>query len=256
MTDRFSDAPAEERVPALKCEGVHKRYGQFVALEDVSLQVARGEIFALLGPNGAGKTTLISCIGGLAKRTSGKISVFGHDVEKAFRVTRRIVGIVPQEIVFDPFFTPLESLHIQAGLMGVKSDRAYAEHLLETFSLADHKDAYTRNLSGGMKRRLLIAKALIHRPKLLFLDEPTAGVDVQLRKELWSEVERLRDNGTTIVLTTHYMEEAEELADRIAILNKGRLVTCKSKAHLMQEAGSRSLEDMYISILENEACRD
>jgi ABC-2 type transport system ATP-binding protein len=219
--------------PALHCEGVFKRYGDFTAVAGVDLQVSPGEIFALLGPNGAGKTTLINCITGLARHSQGRIEVFGHDVDRDFRTTRRLVGLVPQEINFDPFFTPHESLMIQMGLMGVPPDEQWAEELLATFALSHRRNAYTRQLSGGMKRRLLVAKALVHRPKLLFLDEPTAGVDVELRKDLWTEVQRLRDAGTTIILTTHYLEEAENLADRIGIIHHGRLVLVEGRDALM-----------------------
>ena len=192
--------------PVLRCRHVTKRYGKFTALQDLSLEVYEGEIFALLGPNGAGKSTLIHCITGLAKQSEGHIEVLGFDTVTDFRTTRRLVGLVPQEINYDPFFTPLESLTIQMGLMGVKPSRERAESLLETFALGEKANAYTRTLSGGMKRRLLVAKALVHEPRLLFLDEPTAGVDVELRRELWEEVQDLRTAGTTIVLTTHYIE--------------------------------------------------
>jgi ABC-2 type transport system ATP-binding protein len=205
--------------PVLRCRHVTKRYGKFTALQDLSLEVYEGEIFALLGPNGAGKSTLIHCITGLAKQSQGSIEVLGFDTVRDFRTTRRLVGLVPQEISYDPFFTPLESLMIQMGLMGVEPNRERAESLLTTFALDEKRDAYTRTLSGGMKRRLLVAKSLVHEPRLLFLDEPTAGVDVELRRELWQEVQDLRAAGTTIVLTTHYIEEAEKLADRIGILH-------------------------------------
>ena len=238
---------APERSPALRCEAVRKEFGRFVAVNDVSLDVAPGEIFGLLGPNGAGKTTLIHCVAGLARQTSGRISVFGHDTVSDFRQTRRMVGLVPQEINFDPFFTPLESLLIQMGLMGVEPDRDKAEALLATFSLSSHRHAYTRHLSGGMKRRLLIAKALVHDPKLLFLDEPTAGVDVELRHELWDEVERLRAQGTTIVLTTHYIEEAQHLADRIGIIHRGRLLVVDDRDELLLRHEGRSLEQIFLS---------
>jgi ABC-2 type transport system ATP-binding protein len=212
---------------------VTKRFDGFVAVDGVSMAVEPGEIFALLGPNGAGKTTLISCITGLAHPSEGEIRVFGHDVVREFRTTRRLVGLVPQEVNFDPFFTPFEALMNQMGLMGCRPDGAWVDRLLEIFALADRRDAYTRNLSGGMKRRLLVAKALVHRPKLLFLDEPTAGVDVELRKDLWTEVRRLRDEGCTVILTTHYLEEAEELADRIGVLRKGRLIVTESRDRML-----------------------
>ncbi len=220
--------------PALQLHGVEKRFGDLRAVDGVSLRIEPGEIFSLLGPNGAGKTTLISCVTGLARPSAGRIEVFGHDVVRDYRRTRRLVGLVPQEINFDPFFTPMESLLIQMGLMGVRRDPARAEELLRTFALWEKRDAYTRHLSGGMKRRLLVAKALVHGPRLLFLDEPTAGVDVELRQDLWCEVRRLRERGTTIVLTTHYLEEAEELADRIGIVHRGRLLLVEERERLMR----------------------
>ncbi|MEM9070456.1 MAG: ABC transporter ATP-binding protein [Myxococcota bacterium] len=238
---------------ALRCTQVVKKFGDFTAVNDVTLAVEPGEIVALLGPNGAGKTTLIGCITGLSRATQGTIEVFGHDVRTSFRATRRLVGLVPQELNFDPFFTPLESLLIQQGLMGVPQDRDYCSALLDTFALTEHRDAYTRHLSGGMKRRLLVAKALVHRPKLLFLDEPTAGVDVELRKELWDEVRKLRDDGTTIVLTTHYLEEAEQLADRIGVLRRGRLLVLESRDAMMARGEGRSLEDIFVDLLHQEA---
>jgi ABC-2 type transport system ATP-binding protein len=218
---------------ALRIVDLIKRYGSFTAVDGVSLQVERGEIFALLGPNGAGKTTLISCVTGLTRADRGRIDVFGHDVVRAFRTARQLVGLVPQEINIDPFFTPHESLMIQMGLMGCRPDSAWADTLLRTFALDDRRDAYARTLSGGMKRRLLVAKALVHRPQLLFLDEPTAGVDVELRRELWAEVRRLRAQGTTIILTTHYLEEAEELSDRIGVLRDGKLVLVEERDQLL-----------------------
>lgn len=243
--------------PALRCKNVVKRYGEFTAVSHVDLEVKAGEIFALLGPNGAGKTTLIACITGLARATEGSIEVFGHDVAIDYRSARKLVGLVPQEINFDPFFTPVESLMIQSGLMGVEPDEKRALQLLRTFALEDHKDAYTRQLSGGMKRRLLVAKALVHQPKLLFLDEPTAGVDVELRKELWTEVRRLRDAGTTIVLTTHYLEEAEELADRIGILRKGELIVVEDRDTMMARgAGKKNLEEIYVDLIRDDEPRD
>jgi len=207
MGDARNDTGPAPRDPTpLVVEGVSKRFDGFAAVDGVDLTVRDREIFALLGPNGAGKTTLIHCIAGMARQSAGAIRVFGWDTVRDFRATRRLVGLVPQEINFDPFFTPTESLLIQAGLMGVPPDAARAEELLRLFSLWDQRAAYTRTLSGGMKRRLLVAKALMHRPRLLFLDEPTAGVDVELRRELWRVVRRLRDEGTTIILTTHYLE--------------------------------------------------
>jgi len=248
---------ADRTTPALRCTNVVKRFGEFEAVKNVSLEVQHGEIFALLGPNGAGKTTLIGCITGLARATSGSIEVFGFDVQKDFRITRRLVGLVPQEINFDPFLSPYQSLLVQQGLMGREPDPARADALLETFSLTDHRDAYSRHLSGGMKRRLLVAKALVHRPKLLFLDEPTAGVDVELRKELWDEVRRLRDEGTTIVLTTHYIEEAEMLADRIGVLRKGELLVVEDRETMLARGGGDTkLEDIFVQLVREGAAKE
>jgi ABC-2 type transport system ATP-binding protein len=225
----------------LVLSGVGKSYGTRTALQPVNLEIRQGEIFALLGPNGAGKSTLIHCISGISTQSVGSISVFGYDTVSEFRATRRLVGLVPQEINFDPFFTPFECLMIQMGLMGVEPDAAWADELLARMSLTSHRNAYTRTLSGGMKRRLLIAKALVHRPRLLFLDEPTAGVDVELRRDLWNQVELLRDQGTTVILTTHYLEEAERLADRVGVINKGRLLLVESKADLMRQFDARQV---------------
>ena len=225
----------------LRIETVTKAYGDFHAVNAVSFEVRPGEIFALLGPNGAGKSTLIKCIAGLTRQTSGSIRVFGHDTVHAFRDTRRLIGVVPQELNFDPFFTPRESLWIQMGLMGIKPDPARVDELLALMSLTEQRDAYTRTLSGGMKRRLLVAKALVHRPRLLFLDEPTAGVDVSLRKDLWQSVRALRANGTTVVLTTHYLEEAEELADRIGVIHRGELLLVEPTQALLRDYGESRL---------------
>jgi ABC-2 type transport system ATP-binding protein len=230
-----------ETVSALTIEGLVKTYGSARALDDVSLNIHQGEIFALLGPNGAGKTTLIGAACGLIKKSSGRITVFGVDVDADPISPRYHIGLVPQEINFDPFFTARESLEIQAGYFGCKRDPARINELLEALSLSSKADAPTRALSGGMKRRLLIAKALVHRPRLVFLDEPTAGVDVELRRDLWNYVRKLRTEGTTVVLTTHYLEEAEELADRIGIINQGRLLLVEKKVELMQRLGERRL---------------
>ncbi|HJK97742.1 MAG TPA: ABC transporter ATP-binding protein [Polyangiaceae bacterium LLY-WYZ-14_1] len=234
--------------PALRLDQVVKRFGDLVAVDGVSLDVHAGEIFALLGPNGAGKTTLIHCVAGLARATEGRIQVFGHDVVQEYRRTRRLVGLVPQEINFDPFFTPFESLMNQMGFMGVRPSPARADELLATFALTGHRDAYTRTLSGGMKRRLNVAKALVHDPKLLFLDEPTAGVDVRLRRDLWDEVRRIRDKGTTIILTTHYLEEAEELADRIGVMRRGQLAMVEDRDRLLARYGR--LEEVFDELVE------
>lgn len=222
-------------------KNLSKKYGTFTALDDVTLGVKRGEIFALLGPNGAGKTTLIGIVSGLVKRTSGVALVDGHDVTRDYRVTRSVIGLVPQEINFDPFFTVEEILRFQAGYFGVRLEEDYLVEILTYLGLLDKRTANLRTLSGGMKRRVLIAKAIVHRPKVLFLDEPTAGVDVELRRELWEYVRILRDRGTTIVLTTHYLEEAEELADRVGVIDHGKLLLVEEKTALLQRLGTRVL---------------
>jgi ABC-2 type transport system ATP-binding protein len=234
----------------LEVEGLTKRYRAVTALENATLRIDAGEIFALLGPNGAGKTTLIGCVCGLVKKTSGTVKLFGADVDKDPVSPKYQVGLVPQEINFDPFFTVRESLHIQAGYYGRPRDEARVKELIDALNLSDKADTQTRALSGGMKRRLLIAKALVHRPKLVFLDEPTAGVDVELRRDLWQYVRKLRAEGTTVVLTTHYLEEAEELADRVGIIDKGRLQLVEEKAALMQRLGERRLEVKFAQKVE------
>ncbi len=218
-----------------------KRYGALVALDDVSLDIARGEIFALLGPNGAGKTTLIGIVAGLTRRSSGEVRVAGSDVTTEYRKARRVIGLVPQEINFDPFFSVEEALRFQAGYFGVALTEERIVELLRALGLLDKRHANTRTLSGGMKRRLMIAKALAHDPDVLFLDEPTAGVDVELRRDLWTYVRQLRDRGKTIVLTTHYLEEAEELADRVGIIDHGKVQLIEAKTSLLQRLGTRVL---------------
>ncbi|XXF78694.1 ABC transporter ATP-binding protein [Myxococcaceae bacterium GXIMD 01537] len=227
--------------PVLELQGLSKTYGGFTALKDVHLTIRPGEIFALLGPNGAGKTTLIGSVCGLVKKTGGKILLFGQDLDADPVKPRAQVGLVPQEINFDPFFTVAESLRIQLGYYGQPKDEARVDEVLGALNLLNKKDAFTRALSGGMKRRLLIAKALVHRPRLVFLDEPTAGVDVELRRDLWSYVRKLAAQGTTIVLTTHYLEEAEELADRVGVINEGRLLMVEDKATLLRRWGEKRL---------------
>jgi ABC-2 type transport system ATP-binding protein len=229
--------------PDVEVRGLVKRYprGNVTALAGVSLAIEPGEIFALLGPNGAGKTTLIGCVAGLIRATEGEARVLGRDVVRDYRHTRRAVGLVPQEINFDPFFDVEESLRFQAGYFGVRLTEERLVELLAAMGLGEKRRTNTRALSGGMKRRLLIAKALVHRPKVLFLDEPTAGVDVELRRDLWSYVRALSDQGTTIVLTTHYLEEAEELADRIGLIDRGRLLLVAPKEELMRRFGERTL---------------
>jgi ABC-2 type transport system ATP-binding protein len=226
-------------VPAVETIDLRKRYPAVDALKGVSLRIAEGEIFALLGPNGAGKTTWISIVCGLVRATSGSARVMEHDVVGDAMAARRIVGLVPQEINFDPFFKVHEVLRFQMGYYGVRPDPKRIDELLAALGLADKADANTRELSGGMKRRLLIAKALVHRPRVAFLDEPTAGVDVALRRDLWSYVRRLRAEGTTIVLTTHYLEEAEALADRVAVIDHGELIALETPQVLLARHGKK-----------------
>jgi ABC-2 type transport system ATP-binding protein len=236
--------------PVLELRGLTKTYsGKLTALSDVNLSIRPGEIFALLGPNGAGKTTLIGSVCGLVKKTGGKIFLFGVDLDEEPVRPRYEVGLVPQEINFDPFFTVAESLYIQQGYYGQPRDEARVKEVLTALNLQAKADTLTRALSGGMKRRLLIAKALVHRPKLVFLDEPTAGVDVELRRDLWSYVRKLAAEGTTIVLTTHYLEEAEELADRVGVINEGRLLLVEEKKALMRRLGEKRLVVTFLEPL-------
>ncbi|TPE59456.1 ABC transporter ATP-binding protein [Sandaracinobacter neustonicus] len=223
--------------PAIRLTGLEKTYaGGKRALDGISLEIPRGSMFGLLGPNGAGKSTLINILAGLVMKTGGKAEVWGFDIDEHPRNAKASIGVVPQELLFDAFFTPFETLELQAGLYGVPKERRRSMELLEKVRLADKAHVYTRQLSGGMKRRLLIAKALVHNPPVIILDEPTAGVDIELRQMLWQYVRELHAGGTTIVLTTHYLEEAEELCDRIAIVNHGRIVADKSKADLLAQA--------------------
>ena len=226
---------------AVSLRGATKRFGAFTALDRVDLDIHRGEVFALLGPNGAGKTTLISLVAGTSLATEGSVQVLGHDVVSDYRFTRRAVGLVPQEINFDPFFTVEETLRFQAGYFGLELSDARVVELLTNLSLLDKRHANARALSGGMRRRLLIAKALVHRPPVLFLDEPTAGVDVELRRELFVYVKRLAAAGTTIVLTTHYLEEAEELADRIGVIKNGQILVVEDKKELIARYSKRTV---------------
>ena len=219
-----------------------KEYGSGTkALDDVTLSIDEGEIIALLGPNGAGKTTLISIICGLVVPTGGTVRVGGHDIRTDWRAARKLIGLVPQEIALEPFEKVINCVRFTRGLYGMPPDEAYIERILRSLSLWDKRDAATRELSGGMKRRVLIAKALSHQPKVLFLDEPTAGVDVALRREMWQVVGDLRREGVTIILTTHYLEEAEEMADRIGVIAKGSLLLVKPTSELMGEFGKKTL---------------
>ena len=213
----------------------------FRALNSVNLEIEDGEIFALLGPNGAGKTTLISVICGIVTPTSGSVSVAGHDISKDYRASRSLIGLVPQELTTDAFETVWNTVSFSRGLFGCAPNPAHIEKVLKDLSLYDRRSNKIMTLSGGMKRRLLIAKALSHEPKILFLDEPTAGVDVTLRKEMWEVVRKLRDNGVTIILTTHYIEEAEEMADRVGVITKGEIILVEKKAELMRKLGKKRL---------------
>ncbi|HEY0438232.1 MAG TPA: ABC transporter ATP-binding protein, partial [Phenylobacterium sp.] len=226
----------------ISIEGLSKTYaGGFQALKDVSLSIEQGEIFALLGPNGAGKTTLIGVVCGLVNPTCGRVLADGHDVVKDFRAARSKIGLVPQELHTDAFETVWATVNFSRGLFGKPKNAAHVEKVLRDLSLWDKKDAKIMALSGGMKRRVMIAKALSHEPKILFLDEPTAGVDVELRRDMWEMVRGLRASGVTIILTTHYIEEAEEMADRIGVINKGELIVVEDKAVLMRKLGKKQL---------------
>jgi ABC-2 type transport system ATP-binding protein len=232
-------------MPAISFQRVVKTYGAVKALDDVSFDIEQGEFFGLLGPNGAGKTTLISILAGLARASAGKVSVLGHDVVADYAQARRSLGIVPQELVFDPFFTVREALRIQGGYFGVRTDAkandAWIDELLANLGLTDKADANMRQLSGGMKRRVLVAQALVHRPPVIVLDEPTAGVDVELRQTLWQFVARLNKEGHTVLLTTHYLEEAEALCGRIAMLKQGRMVALDRTSALLAGTASTML---------------
>ena len=228
--------------PIISIKNLSKVYqGGHKALNNINLDIEEGEIIALLGPNGAGKTTLISTICGIVSPTSGSVSVNGHDIIKNFRESRQMIGLVPQELTLGAFETVWNSIQFSRGLFGKKRDDAYLEQLLKDLTLWDKKTNELRMLSGGMKRRVLIAKALSHQPKILFLDEPTAGVDVELRKDMWNIVRKLRESGVTIILTTHYIEEAEEIADRIGVISGGELLLVEDKKDLMQKLGKKQL---------------
>jgi ABC-2 type transport system ATP-binding protein len=226
----------------LSVSGLSKTYGTgFTALQGIDLQIRRGEIFALLGPNGAGKTTLISIVCGIVNASAGRVLVDGHDIAADYRAARSAIGLVPQELTTEAFETVWNTVSFSRGLFGKPANPAHIEKVLRDLSLWDKKDNAIRTLSGGMKRRLLIAKALSHEPQLLFLDEPTAGVDVTLRQEMWALVRRLRETGVTIVLTTHYIDEAEEMADRIGVIRKGRIILVEGKAELMRKLGKKQM---------------
>jgi ABC-2 type transport system ATP-binding protein len=228
--------------PIISVKNLSKTYAPgFQALKDINLDIRKGEIFALLGPNGAGKTTLINIICGLVRPTGGTVTVDGHDIVTDFRASRAMIGLVPQELTADMFESVWSTVCFSRGLWGKWDDPAYIEKVLRDLSLWDRKDSKLMTLSGGMKRRVLIAKALAHEPTVLFLDEPTAGVDVELRKDMWENVRSLRDSGVTIILTTHYIHEAEDMADRIGVINKGELVLVENKRELMHKLGKKQL---------------
>jgi len=228
--------------PAIEIRKVEKRYGELQALGGVDLEVEQGEFFGLLGPNGAGKTTLISIIAGLARATSGEVRVMGADVVADYRRARRMLGVVPQELVFDPFFTVLETLRFQAGYFGLRANDDWIEEVMRNLDLLPKANANMRSLSGGMKRRVLVAQALVHKPPVIVLDEPTAGVDVELRQGLWRFIRGLNRAGHTIVLTTHYLEEAEQLCSRIGMLKAGRIVALDSTRNLLENFAGLQLE--------------
>ncbi len=239
----------EHSLFAISFQSVSKAYpalrgpkgSAFLALDRVSLDIEEGEFFGLLGPNGAGKTTMISILAGLARASAGQVSVLGHDVQLDYAQARRALGVVPQELVFDPFFNVRELLRFQSGYFGLKNNDAWIDELLENLGLTDKADANTRALSGGMKRRVLVAQALVHKPPVIVLDEPTAGVDVELRQTLWQFIDKLNKQGHTVLLTTHYLEEAEALCGRIAMLKAGRVVALDSTSELLKSASSNVL---------------
>lgn len=254
---------------AIEFENIHKTYAPgikhwwerfsgrkepgFVALRDVSLRIEYGEFFGLLGPNGAGKTSLISILAGLSLATQGSARVCGHDVVSAFRQARRSLGVVPQELVYDPFFTVRETLRIQSGYFGLRNNDNWIDEVLHNLGLSDKANSNMRALSGGMKRRVLVAQALVHRPPVIVLDEPTAGVDVDLRRSLWDFISRLNKEGHTVLLTTHYLEEAEALCGRIAMLQRGRVVALDTTQALLARVGGAGLEEAFVQIMHENA---
>tara|TARA_R110002124_G_scaffold38253_7_gene121601 strand:- start:60074 stop:61087 length:1014 start_codon:yes stop_codon:yes gene_type:complete len=252
MTVQTSDTARSQPEFAVEISHLRKVYGRggnvpgdtgqtVAALKDLSLNVPRGSFFALLGPNGAGKSTLINILSGLVIKSSGQARVWGHDIDRDMRAARLALGVVPQELNLDPFFTPRELLEVQAGLFGVPASRRRSDEILAAVGLADKANAYARSLSGGMRRRMLVAKAMVHSPPVLILDEPTAGVDVELRRQLWVTMRDLNARGTTILLTTHYLEEAQALCDRVAIINHGELVACDDTAALLARLDSKEM---------------
>ncbi|MEQ1782822.1 MAG: ABC transporter ATP-binding protein [Hyphomonadaceae bacterium] len=243
MPDSSSALPALaiEATGLTKTYAASKRMPEKQALKGVDLAVPRGSIFGLLGPNGAGKSTFINILAGLVNKTSGSVKIWGIDADQNPRESRAALGVVPQEINMDPFFTPTETLDLMAGFYGVPKAERRGDEILEALGLGDKKNAYVRQLSGGMKRRLMVAKAMVHSPPILILDEPTAGVDVELRRQLWEYVRKLNAQGVTIVLTTHYLEEAQEMCDEIAIVNHGQIIACEPTAKLLKRMNQKTL---------------
>lgn len=242
---------------AISIKKISKNYGALQALDEVSLEIQQGEFFGLLGPNGAGKTTLISILAGLVTASHGHAMIMGADVQSQFRDARRSLGVVPQELVFDPFFTVRETLQFQSGYFGIRNNDTWIDEIMAHLDLTNKADSNMRSLSGGMKRRVLVAQALVHRPPVIILDEPTAGVDVELRQSLWKFIGRLNQEGHTIVLTTHYLEEAQALCNRIAILKKGRIVALDTTSNLLDrvknpDAADGDLEDVFMQIMNEE----
>lgn len=234
---------------AIDIQGLNKTYrpkgrgrqAEKVALRDIDLQIPKGSIFGLLGPNGAGKSTIINILAGLVNKSAGSVKIWGIDIDQDARSAKAAIGVVPQELNFDPFFTPAQLLDIQAGMYGVPKDQRRTMDILTMMGLADKAQAYTRSLSGGMRRRLMVAKAMVHQPPILVLDEPTAGVDVELRQQLWENVRQLNKRGVTVLLTTHYLEEAQELCDSIAIINHGKIIACEEKETLLARVDAKEI---------------
>lgn len=235
---------------AVSIVDVVKQFGSLQALAGVSMEIAEGEFFGLLGPNGAGKTTLISCLAGLVRPDAGRLTVLGRDVVSDYREARRLLGVVPQELVFDPFFTVRETLRIQSGYFGIRKNDDWIDEILANLDLTGKAETNMRRLSGGMKRRVLVAQALVHKPPVIVLDEPTAGVDVELRQGLWQFIRRLNGEGHTIILTTHYLEEAEALCSRIALMKLGRVVALDTTANLLAAHPGASLEDVFVKVMQ------
>lgn len=247
MSDMNPASAVDIKAPAIEIRGLTKTYKKTrkapakEALKGVNLTIERGSIFGLLGPNGAGKSTMINILAGLVNKTAGDVKICGYDIQSQMRRARASIGVVPQEIAMDVYFTPYQALELQAGYYGVPKAERRSEEILEALGLSDKRDAYVRQLSGGMKRRLLIGKALVHTPPVLILDEPTAGVDIELRRQLWAYVQDLHSRGTTIILTTHYLEEAQALCDRIAIIHQGEIVANENKTDMLARLDKRTL---------------